>query len=90
MRESQIISDLDALIYITECTLATVEYMMDLKSKSKSEFERQIGIAQIGINHIRQYPISNIPNGRVKELLIDGKGNVKEYTQQKINKYANN
>jgi hypothetical protein len=36
-----------ALAYITDCCLATVEYMAMLKNPAKSEFSRHINIAQI-------------------------------------------
>lgn len=39
-----------ALAYITDCTLATVCDLAGKKSKSKSEYARQISIAQTAIN----------------------------------------
>lgn len=39
-----------ALAYITDCNLATVVDLAMKKSKSKSEFERQISIAQTAID----------------------------------------
>lgn len=38
-----------ALAYIIDCTLATVCDLASKKSKSKSEFARQMSIAQTGI-----------------------------------------
>jgi len=39
-----------ALAYITDCTLATVCDLAGKKSKSKSEYARQMSIAQTAIN----------------------------------------
>lgn len=41
-----------ALVYITDCTLATIETMAMTKRKSKYEFRRQKGIAQTAIDWI--------------------------------------
>ena len=43
-----------ALAYITDCTLATVVEMAMRKKKSKSEFSRQIAIAQTAIDWMKQ------------------------------------
>lgn len=40
----------DAFAWMVECTLATVSWMNGLKSKKMSEFNRQIDIAQKGID----------------------------------------
>ena len=39
-----------ALAYMIDCTLATVYDMAMKKSRGKYEYQRQIGIAQIGID----------------------------------------
>lgn len=39
-----------ALAYITDCTLATVQSMAMIKSRKKSEYERQCLIAQSAID----------------------------------------
>lgn len=68
-----------ALLYLTDCTLATVASMAMKKSKSKSEFERQINIAQTAVDWIVQfenihiqidsriYQVTSLPNRSVKE-----------------------
>lgn len=53
MKESM--ENLATVVHLTECTLATVEYMGDLKSRNKHEYERHIQIAQEGISHIRTH-----------------------------------
>lgn len=47
MHKSDVREPLDALEYLLDCSLATVCGMADKKSRSKSEYKRQIAIAQI-------------------------------------------
>lgn len=66
---------LEMIAYLTECTLATVERMRGLKSKSKGEFNRQCSIAAKGITHLQWSEgaidaASRCP--RVKEYLVLG------------------
>ncbi len=49
-----------ALLYITDCNLATVSYMASLRSRNHSEFLRQIEIAQIAVNCIVDFNISPV------------------------------
>jgi len=51
----------EALLYLADCTLATVSAMAMKKSKSKHEFERQISIAQKACDWIRDLGID--PSG---------------------------
>jgi len=68
-------SDLDATIQalatMTECTLATVEYMESLKSASKSELSRQKKIAGQGVHALALvgYHTWGRKEGRVDEAL---------------------
>jgi len=66
-----------ALVYIIDCTLATVEYMAGLKRRPKHEFERQISIAQTGIDWVQAFKIDT-SGTRIEE--VDGD----------VNKWANN
>ncbi len=66
----QVQSELEALVYMTECTLATVGHMAMLKSRKKSEFDRQIGIAQKGIDWIKAFGGSS--SGRVGVIVASG------------------
>lgn len=45
-------SDLDALVYVLDATLCTVETMAGKRSRSKHEYLRQRTIAQEIINHL--------------------------------------
>lgn len=82
MRADQVASPEEALAYITDCNLATVSHMALLKSKSKSEFRRQIEIAQkaiwwmqvmkVDFSHTRAQAISdNYPNASVQDWVKD-------------------
>ena len=51
----------DALLYITDCTLATVCDMAQKKSRQKHEYARQKAIAQQAIDWMKRMGIS--PNG---------------------------
>lgn len=46
-----------ALLYLADCTLATVADMAMKKSKSKNEFQRQISIAQSAVDWIKDFNI---------------------------------
>lgn len=62
-----------ALYYITECTLATVDHMNTIKSKSKSEFDRQVDIAQIAVNNIIAFaPTEKTGCSRLDEVMEFG------------------
>lgn len=58
-----------ALVYLADCTLATVATMAMKKSKSKCEFERQIGIAQTAVDWIKDFKIEIQINSRVYNVL---------------------
>lgn len=58
-----------AVVYLTECTLATVEDLAGKKSAPKCERRRQIAIAQSGIDTIR---FNQLPYRRTRvEAVID-------------------
>jgi hypothetical protein len=50
MRKEQVHDPAQALAYVTDCTLATVCDLAMKKSKSKSEFARQMSIAQTAVD----------------------------------------
>lgn len=50
MIESQVNTPEEALAYMADCTLATVEYMALMKSRKIGEYKRQISIAQKAVN----------------------------------------
>jgi hypothetical protein len=70
MRKDQIRGSQDAMVYIVDCTLATVETMALCKSRSKSEYQRQAAIAQIGVDWLLldKVPIEGTRIASVKEF----------------------
>lgn len=70
----------DALYYLTECTLATVSNLAEKKTPPKAELSRQIEMAQLGVNWIREFGIS-ICGCRVQEVMECG-GSVQAWTEQ--------
>lgn len=68
MHPHEVRSPEQALVYLADCTLATVSSMALLKSRKKSEFKRQIEIAQKAVDWIRDMKID--PAGtRTEEVL---------------------
>jgi hypothetical protein len=57
-----------AFLYITDCTLATVEGMTLKKTRTKSEFNRQISIAQKCCDYLEKFGID--PKGTRAEDII--------------------
>jgi hypothetical protein len=85
MMKHQVRDEKQALLYLTGCTLATVSHMAMLKSKSKSEFERQKAIAQTGIDWIRDFKINTEKNSRVNQVFETKTKSVEEW----VEKYEN-
>lgn len=65
----------EALEYMVECTLATVEHIAGIKSRSNGEFKRQLNIATTGINCLMVCDIKPT-NIRTKEVIEKFNGNV--------------
>ena len=61
----------DALVYLTDCTLATVSEMASKKSRPKGEFKRQMEIAQISINWMLDMGI-DVGNTRARDVMLAG------------------
>lgn len=78
MRHSHVETPEQALLYLTECSLATVEHMSMLKSKSKSEYGRQILIAQRACDWLDKFGID--PKGTRAEDII-GKCQVEDWAK---------
>lgn len=80
MMKYQVRSPEDALVYMIDCTLATIQSMAMRKSKSRSEYKRQISIAQTGIDWARGMKIGF--NGtRIAGVVNECGGNVAEWAQ---------
>jgi hypothetical protein len=57
MLERNVMTPSDALVYILDCTLATVEGMALKKSRPPNEYKRQISIAQKALDWCVTYRI---------------------------------
>lgn len=68
-----------ALNYMTECTLATVSWMMMKKKAPKGELKRQIAIAQTGVNYFQDRGI--LTSGRVLDVFLDHDGDVAAWAE---------
>ena len=58
-----------AILYLADCTLATVADMAMKKSKSKYEFQRQIEIAQTAVNWLKDFNVQIEIDSRVYKVL---------------------
>lgn len=71
----------DALVYLTDCTLATVCDLASKKSKSKHEYHRQISMAQKAIGWMREFGV-DFSSTRAKEVVDHHKGSVADWAAQ--------
>ena len=58
-----------AILYLADCTLATVAHMAMKKSKSNSEFQRQIAIAQSAVDWLKDFNIEIEVGSRASKVL---------------------
>jgi len=79
MRKECVATVEEALIYITDCNLATVCNMASLKSRPKGEFRRQIAIAQSACDWIKRFNI-NAESTRAVDII--GKTTVENWAYQ--------
>jgi len=73
-----IASSEDALAYLLDCTLATVETMAEKKRIPKYEYERHVGIAQRNLELCRKFDC-NIAGTRGQKVMEEFNGDVSEY-----------
>ena len=57
----------DALAYLLDCTLATIEHYMTLKRPPAGECKRQIGIAQHGLDWCRRFDV-DLSSTRARDI----------------------
>ena len=84
MTKNRIRSVEDALVYITECNLATVEMLAMKKNPPKGEFQRQIDIAQLAIYNMIDYDV-DFSDTRADDTILAG--NVKTWAFDMHNKF---
>ena len=73
----------EALAYITDCNLATVSLMALKKSRPKGEFNRQIDIAQLSIDWMKQMNV-DFSLTRAAEIINDFDSSVKAWSEKYI------
>lgn len=78
MRREQVKDERMALLYLGDCQMATVESLAMTKSRKKGDYERQINIAQLYCDWIKEFQIPVDPNNRI-QLVYDAGGSVAEY-----------
>lgn len=73
--QKQVSTPEHALAYITDCNLATVCAMAGKKSRNKFEYKRQITIAQMAIDWMRQMNV-DFSHTRAHDVVEDHDGDV--------------
>lgn len=68
MRDCNVRSTDEALAYLTNCTLATVSSLAMKKSRSESEYKRQISIAQKACDWMHCFDVFDAGN-RAHEII---------------------
>lgn len=71
MQKHQVRTPEQALAYIIDCTLATVADLASRKSRKKSEFKRQIAIAQQGIDWMKAMGV-DMSTTRAEDITREG------------------
>jgi hypothetical protein len=79
MNQNNVRSPGDALVYLIDCTLATVEHMALKKSRSEGEYRRQQAIAQKGIDWALEFHL-DLSSTRANE--VQKVGNVAAWARQ--------
>ncbi len=82
MQMNLVRTEKQALLYLSDCLLATVSDMAMKKSRKKHEYERHIKIAQSAVEWIYEFNISIQPNSRVYEVLNCQSRTVKEWVKK--------
>jgi hypothetical protein len=80
MNKAGIKSAGDALDYLADCTLATVCDLAEKKSRSDSEFRRQITIAQVAIDCMCAFGV--LATGRAETVISEYSGVVRGWVEQ--------
>jgi len=83
-------SELDGIVYLTDCTLATVSSMAMKKSRPKGEYSRQIEIAQKGYQMMVDFGFDFdatprfgvVHAGRAREIWKDFNGSVVDWSKK--------
>jgi hypothetical protein len=71
-----------ALVYMTDCTLATIESLATKKTRPVNEYKRQINIAQKGIDWIKEFNIHVDSEVRIKPIIEEFNSDVAKWAKQ--------
>lgn len=82
MQKELVRNEKQALIYLTDCLLATVSDMAMKKSRKKNEYERHIQIAQTSVNWLKDFNISIEIGSRAYEVMSSSSQSVKEWSSK--------
>ena len=81
--EQKYAKSISGLLYLTECTLATVDDLCMKKSASLSELKRNVNIAQRGIDVLYECGyLAERYGGRIKEVIEEYDRSVFLYAQR--------
>ena len=81
MNKHQVCTPQHALVYMADCTLATIIHMAAKHSRGKNEYKRQVGIAQDAINWIQTMNLRHY-NTRAREVIEEYNGSVQKWADQ--------
>lgn len=84
MMKDQVKTTAHALLYLTDCTLATVIHMAGKKSRNKHEFQRQIAMAQQAVNWIKDFHVNVETDSRVADILALPDQKVETWVKQYV------
>ena len=82
MQKNLVRNEQQALLYLTDCLLATVSNMSIQKSRKKYEYERHIQIAQTAVEWVDHFVVNIQSNSRVHEVLNCQTRTVKEWASK--------
>lgn len=71
----------EALAFLLDCTLATVETMAMKKSRLKGEFDRQKGIAEKAMGWCVQFNV-DISTTRAHDICVRYKGDIDRWAER--------
>ena len=77
----------DIVIWMTECTLATVAGILLLKRYSERELQRQINIAQVGVDYVKT--LERPQKNRLREVISRYDGSVSAWASNQCMTSAN-
>lgn len=81
MKKSEVENERQAIAYLLECSLATVEGLALTKSRKVYEYTRQISIAQFAMDWARKFGADLDDEPRAMDVVKKHCGNVTEWAK---------